>query len=212
MNDNKLIGGISGLYTKAHNKHIGGRVYRGGSGSVSGEAEDLFALWLDGVLKARGVLIWVNPTIIFEKRVKTSATGRERKDYFKPDICVVEGEEGTEKTVRLLFELKMDLSRLGDFGAYAKKRGGIVRGLHRERAHCRVCSVTYDLSFEKGLQWIYAVFSPEYCRKDRMEKFKKKFGPSFFVLGNGHPNDDPASFKPDPGAFEALKTKILSSI
>jgi hypothetical protein len=212
MNDNKLIGGISGLYMRAHNKHIGGRVYRGGSASVSGEAEDLFALWLDGVLKAHDVLIWVNPTITFDTHVKTSATGKKRADYFKPDICVVEGGKGREKTVRLLLELKMDLSRRRDFDTYAKGRGDILRKPRGAKAHCRVDGAAYCLSFAKGLAWIYALFSPEYCRKDRMEEFKKEFGSSFFVLGNGHPNDDPASFKPDPGAFEALKTKILSSI
>jgi hypothetical protein len=197
MTSKDLINRARCLYAdRKENKKITLGVYRGTIRQVSGDAEDLFARYVKDALGG-GFEVWVDPQL--------SCTPK-RKSPFRPDICVVR-----DKTVVMLVELKMDLSRQKKtFLARAEKQAALLRELKSVR--CSINGKDRECTLAAGLRWNFVLFSGTYLNAEQKQEIKARFaakdapGFLFILSGQVHPNDGVPEL--DRKAFDRFEKRI----
>jgi hypothetical protein len=221
MDAERFLKEVCKEYKKVQKAKCNGRIIRGTSPSISAQAEDLLAEYVNTLLENMEVEIWVDPQIICDKASRTTPKGKSKSVLFRPDICVVRNNE-----VVLVIDIKMDLGyRRGTFLEFAKERKRELADIKKGTAHCsigeeksRKKEKREGLRFSTPLKWLYVVVSSENISDSKMKAIKEGFKKSpalgsLYVLYTGsHPaNESIDTGKIDREAQEGFEAAVKAS-
>jgi hypothetical protein len=160
------------------------RVFRGGSRSVSSEAEDLLARYLIERLPA-DAKIYINETI-------TSVTD-DTRERIKPDLIVTRGE-----IITAVLDLKMDLGyNRATFPAFWRDRDERVRRLRGRRVVLKVDEAEgrrgKEYNFGAATRFLFVLVSELNISREMLEAILAMRGTMgcsdlFVLTGREHPN------------------------
>jgi hypothetical protein len=160
------------------------RVFRGGSRSVSSEAEDLLARYLVERLPA-DAWVYINQTI----RPVTDGVSR----CIKPDLVVTRGD-----TITAVLDLKMDLGYKRDtFAAFWRDRDDRVRQLRGQKVDLKLDEIGNlrgrEYGFGAGARFLFILVSDRNISRRRLEAIlamreEMECSDLFVLTSREHPN------------------------
>lgn len=180
-----LVREIVSLYQRARESAFPhSRIFRGESGSISSETEDLFARHLIDLLPP-DTKLFINQTI-------TTGT-RETRIRVKPDIVVVRNSQ-----IKAILDLKMDLGRQrSEFPKFWDERDKLIPQMRGKEfslfQKTRSRKQRLSFRFSSSAKLFFVIISDQNISPNQMDevlkrKGKKRYSDTYILTQGLHPN------------------------
>ncbi|MBF8963899.1 hypothetical protein I0P70_11625 [Pontibacter sp. FD36] len=206
MNNTDFINRIAEVYVDARALAYGdfqSQIKRGKSHSISGKAEDLFALFLAKNLNDQSLKYFVDKPISFR------VNEQSRKKAIQPDLFIM----NKSGVVTHYFDLKMDLGWQRELQPYLKDKNELIQQIRGKKASYKSGGEKHQVTFSDNLVYQIIILSGKNINGDALESHKVFCTPfdtlKLYVLTSGvhlnmYGNDKREHLKIHDEEFEKL--------